>query len=47
MTNRQTKGFCVKNTQPPYMSGMDRIKGHDSYCYSPYNSSFMRGGRHA
>lgn len=43
MTNRQTTGVKVNNTESPDMSGMFRIMEHDSYCYSPYNSSFMGG----
>ena len=46
MTNRQTFRLRLKNPESPYTSGMFRFKGYDSYCYSPYNSSFMGGGHH-
>ncbi len=44
MTSRPTKEFGMKNAQSPCLSAMFRFKGHDSYCYSLYNSSFVGGG---
>lgn len=44
MTNRLTNHPREEIPETPYISGMFRFKGHDSYCYLTDYSS-VTGGR--